>query len=136
MSETTKTVVPGAFGWNEMVTSNAEESVKFYTELLGWTTEVTEMPGMTYTTFKQGDTPVGGCFQPDKIEEGFKPFWMPYINTVDLDASIEKSKALGAKVLHERTDLPMGSFAIISDPSGASFSFWQDNPDYACSSEG
>ena len=35
MSETTKTVVPGAFGWNEMVTSNAEESVKFYTELLG-----------------------------------------------------------------------------------------------------
>ena len=57
MSEDTKQqVTPGTFGWHEMVTSNSESSVKFYTELFGWTTEVTEMPGgIIYTSFKQGD---------------------------------------------------------------------------------
>lgn len=138
MSEAAKApVIPGTFGWNEIVTSNSAESAKFYAELFGWTTEVMEMPeGISYTTFKQGEVPVGGCVQPPNLEESFKPMWLPYINTEDLDASVEKSKKLGATVITERTDLPIGSFAVITDPLGAAFAFWQDNPDSPCPSEG
>ena len=137
MSENSSSAVsPGTIGWNEIITSNAEESVKFYTGLLGWTTEVVEMPGgMSYTMFKNGEVHVGGCMQPSELKEGFKPMWLQYINTLDLDASVEKSIALGATVIEERMDLPMGSFAVIADPLGAVFAFWQNNPDAECPSE-
>jgi len=85
-------VMPGTIGWNEIVTTNSEESIKFYTELLGWTTEVMEMPGgMNYTMFKKGDSYVGGCAQPQDLDDNFKPMWLQYINTEDLDASVENS---------------------------------------------
>jgi len=132
MSEETKPVIPGSIGWNEIVTPNSKASIKFYTELLGWTTEVMEMPnGMNYTMFKKGDLHVGGCVQPPNLEEGFKPMWLQYINTEDLDASVEKAKILGANIVTERVDLPMGSFAVIVDPLGATFAFWQNN-DTSC----
>jgi predicted enzyme related to lactoylglutathione lyase len=37
----------GAFGWCELMTTDVEAAKRFYTELLGWTTE--EVPGMSYT---------------------------------------------------------------------------------------
>lgn len=53
----------------------------------------------------------------------------------DIDASIAKAKGLGGTILEERVDLPIGSYAVIADPQGATFAFWQANPeaDYTAS---
>jgi predicted enzyme related to lactoylglutathione lyase len=128
MSDENKTQgTPGTIGWNEMVTTDSAASIKFYTDLLGWTTETMELPdGMQYTMFKQGDIDVGGCVQCPTVD---KPTWLQYISTDDIDASAAKAKELGATVT-ERVDIPMGSFVVVTDPLGATFAFWQCNPDY------
>lgn len=123
-------VKPGTIGWNEVITVDKAATVDFYTKLFGWTTEEMSMPGgESYVIFNQDGKPVAGCAQMPG-EAGATPCWMQYINTKDIDASVAKAAALGANVIMPRTDLPMGSFAVIADPVGAVFSFWQNNTDY------
>ena len=40
----------GVFSWAELATTDVEGAKKFYTGLLGWTTEVAPVEGMTYTS--------------------------------------------------------------------------------------
>ncbi len=116
---------PGILGWNELITPNKAASMEFYSKLFGWEAEHMELSAeRNYTLFKLGERPVAGCYEPDG-EASVPPMWMSYINVEDLDAAVEKAKALGATVCKERVDIPMGSFAIISDPQGAVIAFWQ-----------
>lgn len=127
MSEESKKedMQPGAMPWTELVTNDKAASIKFYTELFGWTTEEMPLPGgKVYTTFNLGDRPVAGCVVPPE-DSGALPMWLSYINVADLDASMEKSFDLGGRILKERVDLPMGSFAVVSGPGGEVFAFWE-----------
>ncbi|MEM1221431.1 MAG: VOC family protein [Verrucomicrobiota bacterium] len=120
-------VAPGTIGWNEVVTTDIASTIEFYTKLFGWTTEEMPMPnGGSYVIFNQAGKPVAGCVHSAEAI----PCWMQYINTIDIDASLSKATELGASIIVPRTDLPMGSFAVIADPVGAVFSFWQNNTDY------
>lgn len=122
-------LTPGIVAWNEVMTSDKAGCVEFYSNLFGWTTEDMEMPdGNTYTMFKVGERPVAGCVVPPEDSQ-VPPMWLNYINVDDLDAAIEKARALGGSILKERVDLPMGSFAVIADPQGASFAFWKMSAD-------
>lgn len=124
-------MTPGIIPWNEVITNDKEASISFYTGLFGWTVDEMAMPnGDTYTMFKQGEKPVAGCVVPPG-DAGAMPMWLSYVNVADIDASIAKAKELGGVIHKERVDLPMGSFAVLSDPQGATFAFWQGNPD-AC----
>jgi len=50
---------------------------------------------------------------------------MSYVTVPDLPAAVAKAKALGAKICKDVIILPMGRFAIISDPQGASIGLWE-----------
>ena len=118
-------MAPGAMPWTELVTTDKEKSVKFYTELFGWTTDEMPLPdGNSYTMFKLGDRPIAGCIVPPE-DAGALPMWLSYVNVENLDDAMAKAFDLGGKVLKERVDLPMGSFAVASGPEGAVFAFWQ-----------
>ena len=124
---------PGTMPWNELITRDKSASVDFYSKLFGWSTEDMELPGgNTYTMFKVGDRPVAGCMVPPEDSEA-PPMWLSYVNVEDIDASVAKAKELGGVICKERVDLPMGSFAVVSDPQGATFAFWQATGD--CSSQ-
>ena len=126
MSEESKPQqIPGTICWSEISTPDLAGTIEFYTSLMGWTTEDMDLPnGMTYTMFKQGETMIGGCVQP---EGEATPMWMNYILVEDLDAAIGKAIDLGATNIMDRVDLPMGSFAVISDPQGAVIAFWENH---------
>ncbi len=53
--------------------------------------------------------------------------WLSYILVEDLDATAANAAGLGASIVMERVDLPMGSFVIIADPQGAVIAFWQSS---------
>ncbi len=125
MSDNQQPKPPGTIGWNELVTRDVEGSVEFYSKLLGWTANEMPMPTGNYTIFNQGEEMVAGCMAPPPEAEGAPTMWMSYINVEDLDATVAKAKELGAKMCKERVDLPMGSFAIATDPQGAVIAFWQ-----------
>lgn len=121
---------PNTFGWNEIITKDKKVSVEFYTKLFGWTAESMDLPnGMSYTFFKLGDRPAAGLMVPPDDAENVQETWMSYVQVEDLDASVARAKELGADICVERVDLPMGSFAVIRDPRGASLAFWKGNED-------
>ncbi len=121
---------PGTFAWNELVTRDKDASVDFYTKLFGWTSTDMPMPGGgSYTMFNLGERMVAGLVTPPPEAEGAPTAWLSYIHVEDVDAAVAKAKELGANICNERIDIPMGSFAIVTDPQGAAFAFWQSAED-------
>jgi predicted enzyme related to lactoylglutathione lyase len=123
-------MTPGKICWNEISTPDMGASIAFYTQLMGWSSQDIEMPGgNSYTMFMQGEKMIAGCISPD--DKNAPPMWLSYILVEDIDASAAKAASLGATIMMERVDLPMGSFVVFADPQGAVIAFWQNNPE-AC----
>jgi uncharacterized protein len=111
----------GVFSWCELMTTDVEAAKKFYTQLLGWTTEeVSPMPGMHYTMIKAGGTEIGGMMSIPPQNPGMPPCWGTYITVDDVDATARRAEQLGAKTLMPPTDIPtVGRFYVFQDPQGA-----------------
>lgn len=122
----TPDMTPGIISWNELVSRDPDASQKFYSQLFGWKAETMNMgPGSEYTMMKTGDRPAAGLIRMP-AEAGPAPtVWMSYVTVPDLPAAVAKAKALGAKICKDVTALPMGRFAIISDPQGAGIGLWE-----------
>ncbi len=113
----------GAFSWCELMTSDLEGAKTFYTGLFGWTMEEFPMQGMPYTVIKAGDREVGGMMATPPETAAMPPAWGTYVTVNDVDATAEKAKQLGGKVLIEPQDIPdVGRFCLIQDPQGACIS--------------
>ena len=113
----------GVFSWAELVTTDVEGAKRFYTGLLGWTTEQApaEKP---YTLAKVGEERVAGIMSVQQCEGGeVPPHWGVYITVDDVDATARKAGELGGKVLYPPTDIPnVGRFSVLMDPQGVVFS--------------
>ena len=111
----------GAFSWCELVTTDAAGAKNFYKDLFGWSVEDLPMEGMTYSIVKAGDREVGGIMATPPEASGMPPAWGTYVTVDDVDATADKAKQLGGKVLVEPQDIPdVGRFCVIQDPQGAS----------------
>ena len=111
----------GTFCWNELMTRGLPVAEKFYSELLGWKTVDSGMPGMKYMLIKAGDKEAGGMMEmPAEIPAQVPPHWMAYVAVDDVDALAAKVDELGGKVLNPVIDIPeVGRFCIVQDPTGA-----------------
>jgi uncharacterized protein len=113
---------PGSLSWNELASTNADLAQRFYTQLFGWKAEPTPMPGMMYTVFKSGDTPVAGLFPQPPHMTGAHSAWVAYFAVTDADITFAAATRLGAKVLMPLSDIPeVGRFGWLQDPQGATF---------------
>lgn len=82
------------------------------------------MPMGTYTMIQPGEGTGGGLMK--QMAPGAPSSWLAYVVVDDVKASTEKAKSLGGQVMVDMTEIPgMGSFSIISDPTGASLGLWQ-----------
>ena len=114
---------PGSLGWNELISTNEDQALSFYKALFGWNADRTEMPGMTYTIFKQGEAMIAGSMAQPKQMAGAPSLWGVYFSVADADKSAEKVIAMGGKILNPPMDIPgIGRFAVAADPQGAMFS--------------
>ncbi len=106
----------------ELHTQDPETAKKFYKGLFDWQLE--DVPEMNYTIIKVGEGVGGGIMKspmPDSL-----PQWVPYMLVDAIDASTEKARSLGAKVLVDVTDIPdVGQFSMFLDPTGAAFALFQ-----------
>jgi hypothetical protein len=115
----------GRFAWYELMTSDTDAAGKFYSDVVGWTTQAMPSPGGSpYTTFNVGDVGVAGMLKM----EGHTA-WVGYIVVDDVDAHIEKVVEAGGKLWRPATDIPdMLRFAVLSDPQGAAICLFTPNP--------
>ena len=98
----------------EIGTPNARALGEFYAELFGWHVD-TSNPGWVRVTSGARETLDGGISQTT----GGAPYLTFYVEVEDLNAYLERAKALGATVQVPPTAIPGdGEFAMIIDPGG------------------
>jgi hypothetical protein len=79
---------------------------------------------MDYTLVKVGEGTGGGLMR-NPIPNA-PTMWVPYVLVDDLDAATAKAKSLGGTVMKPQTEVEgMGSFAIVSDPTGGLLGLWK-----------
>jgi uncharacterized protein len=111
--------VPGAFTWNDVVTTGPEAARRFYGELFGWTFQEMEGAQPPYAVIRHGERLNGGIMG---APPGQPPAWAVYFGTDDLDGSIGRAQGAGAQKVFGPMKVPAGSFAVMRDPQGAHFS--------------
>jgi predicted enzyme related to lactoylglutathione lyase len=111
---------PGSPTWVDLGTADLADAERFYSELFGWTAEVSG----EYITFLLNGLPVAGAGPLYGV--GQPTAWSTYIDTDDADAVAARVTAAGGKVLVPPFDVAdQGRMAAFLDPGGAPFSVWQ-----------
>jgi len=115
---------PGAFCWNELVTTDLDKSKSFYKAVFGWDGADAGPPdnAHAYVEWKLGDKSIGGMMpkMPEMPAE-MPPVWGVYFAVADCDASVAKAQELGGSLFMGPTDIEPGRFAVLADNVGAVF---------------
>ena len=115
----------GQASWHELMTTDAAEAMKFYTEVFGWQpSEVMDMGPMgKYHMFNRPLGMIGGMMNKPPEMSSVPPYWMIYFRVSDIDAATERIKANGGKILNGPMEVPGGDRIVNAmDPQGATFS--------------
>jgi predicted enzyme related to lactoylglutathione lyase len=115
----------GDVSWHELMTSDAEAALKFYSQMFGWqeSTAMDMGPMGKYHIFKGGAYDLGGMMNKSKEMAQVPPHWGIYFRVPDVDEAAERVKAHGGKVLNGPMEVPGGSRIVnCQDPQGAYFS--------------
>ena len=117
----------GRFLWYELMTTDTGKGAKFYTSLLGWTTEAWDNEMGPYTMFVNGETPMAGMMvlPAEAKVQGAPPNWLGYTGVADVDATVSRVQSLGGRVVAGPMDIPtVGRIAVLADPQGAVFAVY------------
>jgi predicted enzyme related to lactoylglutathione lyase len=112
---------PGANVWNELLTSDAEAGLKFYSQLFGWElmTRIDMGPKGAYLIFGANGQQMGGMMNAP-ISGG--PLWLPYTEVENADALVAVAVKAGAKLCLGPESVPGGGrIANFLDPQGVMF---------------
>lgn len=121
---------PNSLCWNECLTRDAERNKPFYSAVFGWNAGRPQFEGApeSYTVWERGDgQAVGGMMQMSEpwFPPDVPPHWGVCFAVGDADATVAEARELGATITNEPMDMPIGRFAGITDPQGASFTVMQ-----------
>jgi predicted enzyme related to lactoylglutathione lyase len=105
----------------ELHTGSLARAADFYTRLFGWGAETVEVGPRTYLSLELGGGIDGGIVEHD----GVGSLWLPYVEVADLVDVIERARALGAAVMLEPREGPLGWRSVLTVPSGARIALWQ-----------
>ena len=122
---------PGSVCWIEYHTGDLEAAKQFYSETFGADFDAMTIPmdddaGSGYTlTMLSIDGRQMPCAFFELTEEESMARWATYFMVEDIHASVTKAQSLGAELTLGVMDVAPGSFAVMIDPQGVSFSLWQ-----------
>jgi predicted enzyme related to lactoylglutathione lyase len=120
---------PVSLCWNEVLTRDAEADKAFYPAVFGWDKGKPQFEGApeSYVVWEVDGKPVGGLMQMSEpyFPPEVPPHWSVCFAVADVDSVVTKARELGATITYEPMDMPIGRFAGIVDPQGASFSIMQ-----------
>jgi predicted enzyme related to lactoylglutathione lyase len=116
--------MPDPFAYAELHTHDRGGRRDFYRRLFDWRLDDKSLPGGAYGEIDPGEAfPAGMKLAANTNASSH---WLPYIRVVDIAASTEKAKQLGAEGIRELVTVPgLGRFSILVDPAGAVFGLWQ-----------
>jgi predicted enzyme related to lactoylglutathione lyase len=115
----------GRFVWHDLMTTDQEKAIDFYTKVVGWTTQDWEGSPTRYPMWLTPDgAMIGGsvALQAEQVKSGVPQHWLGYIATPNVDETIAAATKLGGNALVPPLDIPtVGRSAVLADPQGAVF---------------
>lgn len=115
---------PGTFCWNELWAADVAAAAQFYGSVFGWsakTSDPAQSGGMAYTEFQLDDRSIAGMMAKPAEMAQVPPNWLVYFAVADCDATVAKAESSGGSVVAPAMDIPIGRFAVLQDPHGATF---------------
>jgi uncharacterized protein len=115
----------GEASWHELMTTDAEAAMQFYSEVFGWQpSEVMDMGEMgKYHMFNRPIGMIGGMMNKPPTMANVPPYWGIYFLVSDINAAIERIKTSGGQILNGPMEVPGGDWVVNAmDPQGAAFS--------------
>ncbi|MDB5033928.1 MAG: hypothetical protein JWQ98_1169 [Chlorobi bacterium] len=110
----------GSVIWTELHATDAKKAGDFHAGLFNWGRHDQDFGGATYTSFLNGEKPVGGLF--GMPAEGNPAHWLTFFGVDNCGESVAKATELGANVMLPPTSADgVGIFAVLADPQGAMF---------------
>jgi predicted enzyme related to lactoylglutathione lyase len=110
--------LPGRIVWNELLASDDELAAQFYRDLNG--NEISRIERRRGTYIKLGKNGIERSGILQRPNDNIDPVWLTVFAVEDPKDSAAKAESLGGQVLLPPSpDIREGTFAIISDPSGA-----------------
>src|SRR5262249_26844095 len=103
----------------ELMTNDVDRAKEFLGKLFAWKLEDTKAAGgMDYTMVRVGEGTGGGIMKNPMSNS--PSMWVAYVEVDDVAQATAKVRSLGGGVMKDVTDIKgMGSFSIITDPTGA-----------------
>ena len=113
---------PQHIRWNELMTSDPDAAIAFYTKQFGWTQEGEMSMGNmgAYRFLQRHGVGIGAVM--GKTPEMPVSLWNYYIGVDDIDRAVDAINAGGGKILNGPMEIPGGEYALNGmDPQGAAF---------------
>jgi predicted enzyme related to lactoylglutathione lyase len=113
------TINPGAVVWADLVTSDVETAVDFYSGVFGWDIRRSADPNYVEMMHNGKVICAVARFDDEDVAPG-NARWLVSISVTDVDETAGKVEQHGGGVLEAPEDFPdRGRFAVISDSQGA-----------------
>jgi len=110
---------PGTPAWVDLTAADFEGAKAFYAALFGWDYDESDEEYGHYATATLNGESVAGI-GPAQGPDAPPPSWTTYLAVDDAAATVEAASAAGATVLAPVIEIgPMGSMAILADPTAA-----------------
>jgi predicted enzyme related to lactoylglutathione lyase len=118
--------VPGALAWNDLSTRDPEAAAAFFADLFGWAIQPVEGDSMPYWMISVDGTGQGGIMpMPEMVPEEVPAYWLVYFGSEDTAAAAERTVALGGSIVVGPVQMPGMTWAVVTDPEGATFGLLQ-----------
>ena len=116
----------GALCWNELATPDAELAMRFFGGLFGWEYESDESG---YASINNAGRLNGAIREQTEQERGVPPNWLPYFTVEDVDDAVRRAEQRGGRRLTATSEVRTGRGAVVTDPQGAAFAFFEGATD-------
>jgi uncharacterized protein len=117
----------GAMVWQHLSTADVAAARDWYTELFGWSWEELEGAGGWWNARNRDGWLAGSA--GDLPAEGVPSNWQVTFRVEDVAASCARVEELGGATILSRTETPVGGIAVVRDPDGAPFAFFDGEND-------
>lgn len=118
----------GSVCWIELLTREPQAAEAFYAAMFGWKAETQIFGETAYTTFQlDGEDVAGMMLMPKMVPAEAPSHWSVYFAVDDCSELEQRVPAIGGQVLVPTTPMEMGEFAVMADPSGATFDLMEYN---------
>jgi uncharacterized protein len=106
----------------ELHTGDLPAARSFYAQLCGWNAERIHASAGSYLALDLGRGEVGGGI----VEcAAARPVWLPYVEVPSVEAVTERARELGAAVLLEPREGPVGWRSVVAAPASGELAFWE-----------